>query len=161
MRMNIRYLGIALIALSIALFLIMYNFSNTMLDIIDSGQIGSCQSYDVCPHVAVLNQAYLGYVLALVIFMIGLFMTIFGGRALNTEAVNVKRNWSDVISTLKGDERDIYEKIVASEGMMFQGDLVEQSGFPKAKVSRILDRMEGKGLLERKRRGMANAVVLK
>ena len=44
---------------------------------------------------------------------------------------------------------------------MFQSDLVEKSEFPKAKVSRILDKMEARGLLERKRRGMANAVVLK
>lgn len=154
-----RYVGILLVILSIVIFSIMYNFSNTMLDIIDTGQIGSCQTFDMCPHVSVLNQTYLGYVLALVIFIIGILMTIFGGITITKGAV--KKNWDDVVKTLKGDEKDVYEKITASDGMIFQSDLVEQSGFPKARVSRILDKMEGKGLLERKRRGMANAIVLK
>jgi len=65
------------------------------------------------------------------------------------------------MKTLVGDEKLLYEKIVASGGVIFQSNLVEQSNFPKAKVSRILDKMEAKGLLERKRRGMANAIILK
>lgn len=156
---NTRYLGVVLIILSVILFLIMYNFSQTMLEIIDSGELGSCQSYEVCPHVMILNQAYLGYFLALVIFIVGVFLLIFGGKPEKVEGN--KRKWESVLKTLTGDERDIYEKIVASEGVIFQSELVEQTGFPKAKVSRILDKMEARGLLERKRRGMANVVVLK
>jgi len=159
MNINTRYVGIALIILSIVLFLIMYNFSNTMLEIIDSGQLGSCQDYETCPHVTVLNQAYLGYLLALVIFIIGLLMLIFGGKPERVEGSRDK--WESVMKTLVGDEKLLYEKIVASGGVIFQSNLVEQSNFPKAKVSRILDKMEAKGLLERKRRGMANAIILK
>lgn len=161
-KINTRYVGIILIILSIALFLIMYNFSATMIEIIDSGEIGSCMEYETCPHVTVLNQAYLGYFLAFVIFIIGLLMVVLGGespKALPSEE-NRKR-WESAMKALTGEEKGIYERITASGGMMFQSDLVEQSGFPKAKVSRILDKMEAKGLLERKRRGMANAVVLK
>lgn len=161
MNINVRYVGIVLIILSVVLFLIMYNFSSTMIDIIDSGQLGSCQAYETCPHVVVLNQAYLGYVLALAIFIIGLFMSIFGGKTIKTELGGTKSKWEDILKKLTGDEKSVYEKIVASEGVIFQSDLVEQSEFPKAKISRILDKMEAKGLLERKRRGMANAVVLK
>lgn len=156
---NTRYVGALLIILSIVLFLIMYNFSQTMLEIIDSGELGSCQSYETCPHVMILNQAYLGYFLALVIFIVGVFLLIFGGRPEKVEGN--KRKWESVLKTLTGDERDVYEKIVASEGVIFQSELVEQTGFPKAKVSRVLDKMEARGLLERKRRGMTNAVVLK
>ena len=89
----------------------------------------------------------------------GVFLLIFGGRPEKVEGN--KRKWESVLKTLTGDERGIYEKIVASEGVIFQSELVEKSGFPKAKVSRVLDRMEARGLLERKRRGMTNAVVLK
>lgn len=156
---NTRYVGALLIILSIVLFLIMYNFSQTMLEIIDSGELGSCQSYETCPHVMILNQAYLGYFLALVIFIVGVFLLIFGGRPEKVEGN--KRKWESVLKTLSGDERDVYDKIIASEGVIFQSELVEQTGFPKAKVSRILDKMEARGLLERKRRGMTNAVVLK
>lgn len=156
---NTRYVGILLMVLGIILFLIMYNFSNTMLEIIDSGEIGSCQAYEMCPHVTVLNQAYLGYFIALAIFIVGLFMTVFGGKPEGAEGG--KGRWEATLKKLTGDEKGVYEKIVEADGVIFQSELVEQSGFPKAKVSRILDKMEARGLLERKRRGMANAVVLK
>ena len=66
MNISTRHVGVVLIILSIVLFVIMYNFSNSMLEIIDSGEMMSCQSYEACPHVTVLNQAYLGYVVSLV-----------------------------------------------------------------------------------------------
>lgn len=43
---------------------------------------------------------------------------------------------------------------------MPQGDLVALSGYSKAKVSRLLDRLEAKGLVVRLRRGMSKRVVL-
>ena len=44
---------------------------------------------------------------------------------------------------------------------IFQADLIEKTGFGKAKMTRILDRLEGKGFVERKRRGMTNVVVIR
>ena len=61
---------------------------------------------------------------------------------------------------LSGDEKLIYEE-VAKEGSIFQSSLVEKTGMTKVKVTRVLDRLEGKGLIERKRRGMTNVVILK
>lgn len=157
--LNTRYIGSVLIILSIVLFAIMYNFSQTMLEIIDSGELGTCQAYDTCPHIMVLNQTYLGYFLALVIFIIGVLLLIFGGKPEKVEGN--KSKWEGISKTLTGDEKEVYEKIIASEGVMFQSELVEKTEFPKAKVSRILDRMEARGLLEKRRRGMTNAIVLK
>ena len=45
--------------------------------------------------------------------------------------------------------------------MVFQSDIVEKTGFPKVKVTRLLDRMEHRGLVERRRRGMSNIVLIK
>ena len=44
---------------------------------------------------------------------------------------------------------------------MFQSDIAEKTGFDKVKVTRVLDRLEGKQLIERKRRGMTNIVILR
>jgi uncharacterized membrane protein len=44
---------------------------------------------------------------------------------------------------------------------MYQSDLVGKTGFPKAKVTRCLDALENKKLVERKRKGMGNLVLLK
>jgi uncharacterized membrane protein len=157
------YIGLILMVMSMALFIIMYNFSAEMLQLIDSEHGGSCTTYEGCPHIAVLNQAYVGYGLSAIIFVIGVFLLFYGGKPAKIEASENerKKKWEEKIKTLTGDEKLVYEKIIASNGVMFQSDLVERSGFPKAKVSRLLDRMEAGGLVERKRRGMANAIVLK
>ena len=44
---------------------------------------------------------------------------------------------------------------------MYQSDVMKELELSKVKVTRILDRLEGKGILERKRRGMTNIVILK
>ena len=64
-------------------------------------------------------------------------------------------------SKLDKDERIIVKIIEESNGGIFQAELVEKSGMDKVKVTRILDRLEGRALLERKRRGMTNIVMLK
>jgi uncharacterized membrane protein len=42
-----------------------------------------------------------------------------------------------------------------------QSDIVNNTSLTKVKVTRLLDKLEGKGLVERRRRGMGNLVVLK
>ena len=65
-----------------------------------------------------------------------------------------------ILATMKGEEKKLYELTEEAGGAIFQADLVEKSGFSKVKVSRILDKLEGRGLIERKRRGMTNMVII-
>jgi|YelNatPaOPRAMG01_1025707.scaffolds.fasta_scaffold196255_2 hypothetical protein len=159
----INYIGILLIVTSVAFFIIMRNFSVEMLQLIDREHTTSCYSYEVCPHVAVLNQAYIGYGISALILGIGFFLLFYGNKLIRRgiETSENKRRWEENIKALTGDEKKIYEMLMAANGVMFQSEIVERLGFPKAKVSRILDRMEASNLVERKRRGMTNAIVLK
>lgn len=63
------------------------------------------------------------------------------------------------------EEWDEYEKqvyrVLQPEGSMYQSDLIKHTGLSKVKMSRILDKLEGRNIIERKRRGMTNIVVLK
>ena len=61
---------------------------------------------------------------------------------------------------LDGDERRIIRVLVDSRGEAFQRDLVASTAFSDAKVSRLLDRLEERGLVVRERRGMTNRVRL-
>ena len=63
-------------------------------------------------------------------------------------------------SELRGEEKKVLSLIEENKAI-FQADLIEKTGFGKAKITRILDRLEGKGFVERKRRGLTNVVVLK
>ena len=62
---------------------------------------------------------------------------------------------------LHPDESKLYKLIIDEGGTIFQSALTEKSGLSKVRVSRILDKLEGKGLLNRIRRGMTNVVILK
>ncbi|MBM3234180.1 hypothetical protein FJZ19_03730 [Candidatus Pacearchaeota archaeon] len=52
-------------------------------------------------------------------------------------------------------------KILERENAVFQADLMEKLGIGKVGITRLLDKLEAKQIIERKRRGMNNIVVLK
>ena len=52
-------------------------------------------------------------------------------------------------------------QILENKGSIYQSELVNKTGFNKVKVTRILDSLESQNLIERKRRGMTNIVILK
>jgi len=62
--------------------------------------------------------------------------------------------------SLPEDERRIFEMIDASGGEMLQKDLVASGEFSRSKVTRLLDKLEGRGLIKRERHGMTNMVRL-
>lgn len=74
-----------------------------------------------------------------------------------------KRNSFSPKSTegLDEESKKVYELICARGGSVFQGELVKESGFSKVRVTRILDKLEMNGFIERKRRGLSNIVLAK
>jgi uncharacterized membrane protein len=72
-----------------------------------------------------------------------------------------KKYFENILSKLDSEEKLVLEKVIAAQGSVFQSQLVSTTGLTKVKITRILDRLEGKALIERKRRGMTNVVILK
>jgi uncharacterized membrane protein len=62
---------------------------------------------------------------------------------------------------LEQNEKEAMEIIQKENGAMFQNALMEKLGIGKVGITRLLDKLEAKQLIERKRRGMNNIVVLK
>ncbi len=117
------------------------------------------------------------FVIALLIFGSGIFM-IFKPikkeiaeireisakkkkEAGTTESIS-KAEKADISKISKFDEREkkVYELLVQKDGSMYQSDIMKETGLTKVQLTRILDRMEGKKLIERQRRGMTNIVIL-
>jgi uncharacterized membrane protein len=79
-----------------------------------------------------------------------------------TASEKLKKDFKQIdLSKLSEEEKKIYEIIKNKGGSVYQTDLIKETGFSKVKVTRILDRLETKDILERKRRGMTNIIVLK
>lgn len=62
---------------------------------------------------------------------------------------------------LDGDKRKVFSEIVEAGGEILQKDLPIQTGFSKAKITRILDYLEVKGLIIRKSYGMTNKIIIR
>ena len=65
------------------------------------------------------------------------------------------------MSKLNEEEKQVYNLLKTKDGSMYQSDLTKELEISKVKLTRILDKMEGKHVLERKRRGMTNIVILR
>lgn len=94
--------------------------------------------------------------------LIYLLMAGGGDDSHQAEASEGRGDFRGTFNRLtNADERSIVQLIVDEGGTIFQSELVERSGFSKSKVSLVLDRLEARRVLERRRRGMSNVVVLK
>lgn len=97
----------------------------------------------------------------LVLFGIGFLIGGLGIYFMNLSGA-VSSKFKEInLDELDEEEKKVYSAIVEKEGSIYQSDLIKATKFSKVKVSRILDRMELKKILERKRRGMTNIVILK
>jgi hypothetical protein len=62
--------------------------------------------------------------------------------------------------SLEGDELRLYEMIAEAGGEILQMQVVSSKVFSKAKVTRLLDKLEKRGLVVRERHGMTNRIRL-
>lgn len=157
-RLGTKQVGIVIVVISIVLLFVLTSFA-TKLDKISTTQCpcpsGSCPMESALP-----IEVYVGVVVVLILISIGSFLIL---KTKQIEAMNMedKEKIEKIIKTLKDDEQKVYETIAESGGALFQAEVVEKMGFNKVKVSRTLDKLEGKGLIERRRRGMTNLVLIK
>ncbi|ELZ98119.1 MarR family regulator [Haloferax mucosum ATCC BAA-1512] len=78
-----------------------------------------------------------------------------------TETVQADRErWESTAERLKNNEAVIYTALLEADGKLAQRKLVEETDLSKATVSRTLDKLENRSLVERKRSGMGNTVYL-
>ncbi|MCX9009983.1 MAG: MarR family transcriptional regulator [Candidatus Methanoperedens sp.] len=90
-----------------------------------------------------------------------LFSKEMPGIKKDTSAVPENKSTAVLAAALlEGDEKVLFQKI-ADGGMILQRELVLKTGFSEPKVSRLLDRLERRGLIIRQRNGMGNRVLIK
>lgn len=83
------------------------------------------------------------------------------GRAPKpAEDVAVEENYL-VLRLLTGDERTMFKAIMDTGGEALQKDLMQRTKMSNAKVSRVLDKLEQKGVVSKERYGSTNKVRIK
>lgn len=69
--------------------------------------------------------------------------------------------WEAAKDRLAGNERTIFRTAIEADGRIPQSEIVERTDLSKATVSRGLDKLEARELVERKSHGMGNIVEVK
>jgi uncharacterized membrane protein len=107
-------------------------------------------------------QTWISLAIAGLVLVIGLFL-IFSKEEKEIVVKTVKEKVQKKKLNLEGLNSKEKEtiKLLQENGGMFQADLMEKLVMGKVGLTRLLDKLEAKQIIERKRRGMNNFVVLK
>jgi len=158
--MENKNVGWMIIGISVIVIIIIFLFNSALKEITTA----SCSmEAALCPMNKTINQqTYLSLTIAGILIIIGFFF-IFAKQAEKIVIKKIKEKKQEKkidTSNLRPEEKQVLN-IIQENDAIFQADLIEKTGFGKAKMSRIIDRLEGQGIVERKRRGMTNVVVMK
>ncbi|HDL02454.1 MAG TPA: MarR family transcriptional regulator [Candidatus Pacearchaeota archaeon] len=156
--MKNKNVGFLIVGISFVIVAIVLLFNSGLKDIVDAScdHGSTCTMYDM-----IAMQTGLSLVIAALILIIGIFLI----WSPESERVVIKKVREKVkkkidLSGLDGEERRVVEILRREKGAFFQKSVMEELGCGKVKMTRIVDKLEAKGLLERKRRGMNNILVL-
>lgn len=118
----------------------------------------TCTMYDT-----IGTQTLLSLSIVIIVIVIG-FVIMFTKpkEKIVIQKVEVKAKKKKLdLKGLDKDEKRIIDFLVKEGKAVFQADLKEKLEIGKVKTTRLLDKLEAKQLIERKRRGMNNIVVLR
>lgn len=156
--MKNRYVGLFVVGIAVLLFLIVISFNNALDTIVAT----TCTHGALCPmHATVRTQKIISYSLMGLLTVVGLFISFFLKDDLPSKGSLSDEERQKKMSTLQEEEQKIVSLIQEAKGSAYQSDLIKKTGFTKVKVTRVLDTLEGLGLVERQRRGMTNVVLLR
>jgi len=159
--LSAKQLGWILIGTAVAIFFVHSFMVNEILALQALLHKDCTLPENICPFKSNIPiPAVIGYLLDVGLGGLGAFL-ILSKRQVERIMTESQQKWKKIVKGLEGEERQIYELIGSRGGFVFQNELVEKSGMNKVKVTRVLDKLEAKGLVERRRRGMSNVVTLK
>jgi len=165
--MKNKQVGFLVIGIAVVIAIIVFLFNNAMINIANT----SCAHGSSCAmYGQIKTQTYVSGAIILIIFIIGLVLVfskesekiIFKKiKPIREAELKPKKFSKKSLDGLEDNEKKVMNLLLENNGSMFQSEVVSKTGMNKVKVTRILDSLEVRGLIERKRRGMTNIVMLK
>lgn len=157
--MENKHVGFLLLGIATLLIVIIFLFQGALTEIVNT----SCSmEVTACPmNKTITQQTYLALAIVGVLITIS-FILIFTKPKEKIIIKKIKEKKAKLnLENLDKDERIVVDLLLKENGTMFQASLMEKLEIGKVGMTRLLDKLEAKQLIERKRRGMNNIVVLK
>ena len=157
--MRNKSVGWLIVGIGVVMTIIIWLFNSLIKDNLDL----TCSHGPTCEMYSNLGvQTWISLIIVAIVLIIG-FVIMFSRpeerTIIKTKKVVEKRKKVDK-SKLDVREKQVVS-ILEEENAVFQKDLMEKLEIGKVGMTRLLDKLEAKQLIERKRRGMQNIVVLK
>ena len=160
--MENKYAGMLVVGIGVVMATIVWIFNSALRKIVDQtcSHGSECTMFDT-----IQSQTGLSLAIVAVILVIGLVIMLTKPKVEIKEKIVVKKVQEEKkklnLEGLEKDERKAMDLILEEGNAMFQADLMEKLEIGKVGMTRLLDKLEAKQIIERKRRGMNNIVVLK
>lgn len=157
--MKNRSVGFLIVGIFVLIVAIIFLFNSSLNNIIDQ----ACDHGEGCiMHDTIEMQTNLSLVIAGLVLVIGLFL-IFSkeNEKVIIKEVKVKEKPKKInLKGLDDEEKKVVKILRREKGAFFQKSIMEELDVGKVKMTRLIDKLESKGIVERKRRGMNNIIVL-
>ena len=157
--MKNKNVGYLISGISILILIIIIIFNQGLKSIVSE----TCSHGPSCSMYSTINfQTYLSLSIGVLVFLIGLFLIFAKEHEIITiKKVKEKQKTKKInLEGLNKDEKEVIKILQEEKGAIFQKTLMEKLNCGKVKITRILDKLESRELVMRKRRGMNNIVVL-
>jgi uncharacterized membrane protein len=163
--MRNKNVGYLIIGIAVIILIIIGIFNQGMTQIVNTtcSHGPSCTMYST-----IKTQTYLSLAIVGIILIIGLFFIltkenekIVIKQIKPLKTLEPKKFDKDSLKNLNEEETKIMNLLLENKGNLFQSDIIEKTNINKVKMTRLLDNLESQNLIERKRRGMTNIVILK
>jgi uncharacterized membrane protein len=144
------------IALVVGILVLIFNFSLKTISEMSCSHGPECTMYDT------MNaQLWISLSIVLIILIIGIVIMLTKPKEkLVVKTLHEKKKKLN-LNGLDKNEKEVVKILQDENGAIFQKTLMEKLEIGKVGITRLLDKLEAKQLIERKRRGMNNIVVLK
>ena len=160
--MENKNVGYLLLGISVFVIFLIFLFNSTLNEAVRNscflqhGDVQSCEMFDT-----VNKQTYFALSISGILVIVSLFLIFTKPKEkIVIKKFKEKKQKID-LSGLDKKEKEVMKILEKENGTIFQAELMEKFGIGKVGITRLLDKLEAKQLIERKRRGMNNIVVLK
>jgi len=158
--MDNKHVGYIILGIAALLVVIIFLFQSALQDIV-ALSCGIEHSQSCSMNTTIKQQTSLALAIVGILVVIGIVLMYAKPKErIIIRKVKEKKKKLD-LSKLDKDEKKLINLLIKENKALFQADLMEKLEIGKVKTTRLLDKLEAKQFIERKRRGMNNIVVLK
>lgn len=156
--MKNKYVGLIVIGIAILMSVIVLIFNFALTDIVGE----TCSHGPSCTMYKTISvQTWISFSIIAIILVIGVIIMFTKPKEKIIIKTLRKRKKKIDLSGLDKKEKEVIGILEKENGAVFQKVLMERLEIGKVGITRLLDKLEAKQLIERKRNGMNNIVVLR